>query len=68
MGATTGAEGRAETGDFAKSFPEGDPGEVAVDGYTSGNTYRLDKEELRALLLALPEVRREVEDWRCQDG
>jgi UDP-glucose 4-epimerase len=53
---------------YAKFFTEGDPREAAVEDYTSGNTYRLNKEELRALLLSLPEVRRELEDLRGGNG
>jgi len=47
---------------YAKFFTEGDPEEVALEDYTSGNTYRLNKDELKEFLLSLPEVRRELED------
>jgi UDP-glucose 4-epimerase len=49
---------------YAKFFTEGDPEEVAVEDYTSGNTHQLDKDELEKLLLYLPEVRRELDAWR----
>ena len=46
---------------YAKYFTQGDVEEVSFEDYTSHNTHRLDKEELRALLLSLPEVRAAVE-------
>ncbi|MGZ5441410.1 MAG: SDR family NAD(P)-dependent oxidoreductase [Thermoanaerobaculia bacterium] len=48
---------------YAKYFTEGDPGEASTDDYNSRNTRRLDKAQLRELLLCLPEVRRERDAW-----
>jgi len=42
---------------YNKYFSEGDPEEAAVQGYHSHNTQQLDKPQLKALLLGLPEVR-----------
>jgi UDP-glucose 4-epimerase len=53
---------------YAKFFTEGDPREAAVEDYTSGNTYRLNRKELKELLLSLPEVRCELESWRNQEN
>lgn len=41
---------------YAKFFTEGDEEQVELEDYHSHNTYRLTAEELRALLLSLPEV------------
>lgn len=41
---------------YNKYFTEGDVEEVCVDDYHSHNTHRLTREELKALLLDLPEV------------
>jgi UDP-glucose 4-epimerase len=46
--------------DYAKYFTEGDTGEVEVDDYTSHNTERLDVEQVKALLMTLPEVQAEL--------
>lgn len=53
---------------YAKYFTECDRGEVAVEDYHSHNTYRLTRAELRKLLLSLPEVRRELADWKEGNG
>lgn len=45
---------------YAKYISEGDVEEVTVDDYHSHNTKILNKEELRALLLSLPEVQQEL--------
>jgi UDP-glucose 4-epimerase len=42
---------------YGKYFTEGDVEEAALDDYHSHNTYQLNKQELKALLLTLPEVR-----------
>lgn len=41
---------------YAKFFTEGDVEEANTEDYHSHNTYQLSKEELKALLLTLPEV------------
>ena len=41
-------------------FTSGQPAITAVDDYTSHNTERLDVEQVKTLLLALPEVRAEL--------
>ena len=41
---------------YSKYFTEGDTKEVATEDYHSHNAYQLDKDELKALLLKLPEV------------
>lgn len=46
---------------YSKYFTEGDVEEVTTEDYHSHNTYQLDKEELKALLLKLPEVRAALE-------
>ncbi len=42
---------------YSKYFTEGDLEEVSTEDYHSHNTYQLDKDELKKLLLTLPEVR-----------
>ncbi len=42
---------------YSKYFTEGEVEEVSTEDYHSHNTYQLDKDELRKLLLTLPEVR-----------
>jgi UDP-N-acetylglucosamine 4,6-dehydratase/5-epimerase len=46
--------------DYAKYFTEGDTGEAQADDYHSHNTQRLGVEEVKALLLTLPELRAEL--------
>jgi len=46
---------------YGKYFTEGDVEEAAVDDYHSHNTYQLNKQELKELLLTLPEVRDALE-------
>ncbi|MDY7116719.1 SDR family NAD(P)-dependent oxidoreductase [Halomonas sp. SSL-5] len=41
---------------YGKYFTEGDVEEAAVEDYHSHNTYQLNKQELKELLLTLPEV------------
>jgi len=41
---------------YAKFFTEGDADEASTEDYHSHNTYQLTKDELKALLLSLPEV------------
>lgn len=45
---------------YGKYFTEGDVEEAATDDYHSHNTYQLNKQELKELLLTLPEVRAEL--------
>ena len=45
---------------YAKYFTEGDPDEFLTDDYHSHNTVRLDKAQVKELLLSLPEVRSEL--------
>lgn len=49
---------------YAKYFTEGDPEEVSTEDYHSHNTRQLDRDELKSLLLSLPEVRAELDAWR----
>ena len=42
---------------YAKYFSEGQSQVSLVEEYTSHNTYRLDLEETKQLLLALPEIK-----------
>jgi len=49
---------------YSKYFTEGDTEEISVEDYHSHNTYRLTSSELKELLLSLPEVRRELADWK----
>lgn len=46
---------------YGKYFTEGDIGEVSTEDYHSHNTYQLNKQELKTLLLTLPEVRAALE-------
>jgi UDP-glucose 4-epimerase len=46
---------------YGKYFTEGDVEEAAVDDYHSHNTYQLNKQELKELLLTLPEVRKALD-------
>lgn len=46
-------------------FSEGDQQIAAHEDYHSHNTNRLDVEGVKRLLLTLPEVRAEVEDWKA---
>jgi len=45
-----------KNGDYKKLFPP--------EGYTSENTKRLDVEEIKELLLTVPEIRKEVENFK----
>jgi len=45
---------------YSKYFTEGDVEEAYVEDYHSHNTYQLNREELKALLLKLPEVQAEL--------
>lgn len=49
---------------YDKYFTEGDREERRFEEFTSANTRRLNREELEELLLALPEIRRELADER----
>ncbi|MFC2993566.1 SDR family NAD(P)-dependent oxidoreductase [Halomonas tibetensis] len=46
---------------YGKYFTEGDVEEVSTEDYHSHNTYQLNKQELKELLLTLPEVRDALE-------
>lgn len=46
---------------YGKYFTEGDVEEAATEDYHSHNTYQLNKQELKELLLTLPEVRDALE-------
>lgn len=48
---------------YAKYFSEGDPEEVSTEDYHSHNTYQLSRDELKELLLSLPELRAERDAW-----
>lgn len=45
---------------YSKYFTEGDVEEASTEDYHSHNTYQLTKQELKELLLTLPEVRAEL--------
>ena len=51
--------------DYSRYFTHGEPLPEAFqrDGYTSENARRLSVEEVKELLLSLPEVRQELEGW-----
>jgi UDP-N-acetylglucosamine 4,6-dehydratase/5-epimerase len=46
--------------DYEVFFEKGENQQAPLDSYTSHNTQRLDKEEVKALLLTLPEIRQEL--------
>jgi UDP-N-acetylglucosamine 4,6-dehydratase/5-epimerase len=46
--------------DYEVFFEKGEDQPAALESYTSHNTQRLDKEGVKALLLALPEIREEL--------
>lgn len=48
---------------YSKFFTEGDTEEASTADYNSHNTYRLNRVEIKELLLSLPEVRSELEKW-----
>lgn len=51
--------------DYDRYFTRGDvPSRFATEGYTSENAHRLSIDEVRELLLQLPEVREELASWR----
>ena len=47
--------------DYTKYFSEGDPQEINMEDYHSHNTSQLNREQLRDLLLTLPEVKAELQ-------
>jgi len=49
---------------YEKYFTDGNQEEVNFEDYHSHNTERLDVEKVKALLLTLPEVKKEVETWQ----
>jgi UDP-N-acetylglucosamine 4,6-dehydratase/5-epimerase len=46
--------------DYESFFEEGENQPAPIDSYTSHNTTRLDKDEVKTLLLTLPEIRQEL--------
>ncbi|ATX82007.1 UDP-glucose 4-epimerase [Mariprofundus ferrinatatus] len=48
---------------YGKFFTEGDIEESEMEDYHSHNTYRLSIDEIKELLLSLPEVREELDGW-----
>jgi UDP-glucose 4-epimerase len=44
-------------------FTEGDKEEAKLEDYHSHNTRRMDVREMEELLMSLPEVQKELEDW-----
>lgn len=46
---------------YSKYFTEGDPAEVVAKDYDSSSTEQLNHQDLKKLLLSLPEIRRELE-------
>lgn len=44
-------------------FEEGNMRPASLDSYTSHNTHRLDQEQVKQLLLTLPEIRAELDSW-----
>ena len=50
--------------DYQSYFSEGDSKTAALSDYHSHNTQRLNVEEVKNLLLTLPEVNRELDQWR----
>lgn len=53
---------------YEKYFTEGNPEEAKYEDYNSHNTQRLTVEEVEAVLLALPEVRKEIDAMRDMDA
>lgn len=51
---------------YGKYFTEGEVEKAHVEDYHSHNTRRLNNEELRALLLGLPEVQAGLKDWEAR--
>ncbi|MDG6777371.1 polysaccharide biosynthesis protein [Thiomicrorhabdus sp. zzn3] len=49
---------------YEKYFTDGNQDEINFDDYHSHNTERLDVEQVKVLLMTLPEVKAEVEAWR----
>ena len=45
---------------YNKYFTEGDKDEVGVEEYNSNNTKQLSKDEVKELLMTLPEFRAEM--------
>ena len=45
-------------------FTEGDTEETKLDDYNSHNTRQMDTAEVEKLLLSLPEVQKELQDWK----
>lgn len=49
-------------------FDEGDPDEITVEDYSSHNTRRLSVQETEALLLTVPEIRRDLAELGIDGG
>lgn len=49
---------------YDKYFTEGETTENHEDDYTSHNTYRLSVAEVEDLLMSLPEIQRDVKNWK----
>jgi len=45
---------------YSEYFEEGEPRQASLESYTSHNTKQLDVEEVKSLLLTIPEVRQEL--------
>jgi UDP-glucose 4-epimerase len=53
---------------YDKYFTEGDKNRMQQSDFTSANTKRLPVDEVRSVLAALPEVKRELEGAAGQTG
>ncbi len=51
---------------YAKYFTEGDPEEISFEDYHSHNTEQLNRAQITELLLSLPEVRAEFDEWKSR--
>lgn len=49
---------------YRRFITEGDVREAEMDDYTSHNTHRLETEEVVKLIAALPEVQKELDEWK----
>jgi UDP-glucose 4-epimerase len=48
---------------YKSYFTEGDSATATHEDYHSHNTEQLDVEQVKSLLLSLPEIRAELADW-----
>jgi UDP-glucose 4-epimerase len=51
---------------YSKYFTEGDVKEADIDDYHSHNTYQLSKDELKDMLLRLPEIKDALQDHKSK--